>query len=433
VTLNENMRLKIEKMIYGGEGLARIPSDGGRSKAVFVPFVIPGEEAEVNLREEKRGFARAELVKVVTPSPERVEPGCEYFFQCGGCQYQHIDYKHQPKYKEQILRETLARTAKFEWKEEIAVHSAQEWGYRNRTRLHVRQGTSGFAAGYFRANTHQLLPVKHCPISSPQLNRAIACLWELGAASAVPASVKEIEFFADGDDHRLLLELYCIEPDATQLETFWTAWREKVPDAVGIAAFNLPTAQAPAPKQVWNSGELALGYQVAGSSYRVTAGSFFQVNRFLVAKMVEVATRDLSGAAALDLYAGAGLFTLPFAAVFESVTAVEIAPYSFADLQHNAPKNVECIRKTTEEFLSGKPRNLDAVIVDPPRAGLGEKAAADLAKWRAKNIVYVSCDPATLARDLKVLLLGGYRIDTIDLLDLFPQTFHLETVVKLFI
>ena len=209
------MQLQIEKLIYGGDGLARLPADEhGRGKTVFVPFVIPGEQVEASPVETRPGFVRAKLDKVLTASPERIEPGCPYFGRCGGCHYQHINYDAQLRYKAEILRETLRRTAKLELAQEIQVHPSEPWNYRNRTRMRVRH-TPQFALGYFRHNSHDVLPVESCPISSPLINQAIAAVWKLGRDGAVPQSVHGLQFFANHDDTKLLVEAY-VRPEAAR-------------------------------------------------------------------------------------------------------------------------------------------------------------------------------------------------------------------------
>jgi 23S rRNA (uracil1939-C5)-methyltransferase len=174
-------------------------------------------------------------------------------------------------------------------------------------------------------------------------------------------------------------------------------------------------------------------YHAVGADYRVSAGSFFQTNRFLIDRLVEIVVTNRTGRAGLDLYAGAGLFTQRLARNFDQVLAVESSPHSFADLERNVPANVKCIRATTEIFLAERASKLalDLVVLDPPRAGLGEKAAAALGRMSASYVTYVSCDPATLSRDLRVLLESGYRVEQAHLVDLFPQTYHMETVLHL--
>jgi 23S rRNA (uracil1939-C5)-methyltransferase len=174
-------------------------------------------------------------------------------------------------------------------------------------------------------------------------------------------------------------------------------------------------------------------YHAVGQQYRVSGGSFFQTNRHLVDTLAQVATADRGGQLALDLYAGVGLFTLPLAGKFDQVLAVESSHDSLADLRLNVPANVKCIHATTERFLIERGPKLapDLIVVDPPRAGLGEKTAAALGRMSASHVTYVSCDPATLSRDLRLLLESGFRVEQAHLVDMFPQTFHLETVLHL--
>ena len=417
------MNLTIEKMIYGGDGLARLPN----GKAAFVPLVLPGEEVSVTVVEEKAGFARARVNEIVKPSPNRVAPDCPYFGRCGGCHYQHADYATQLEIKRSVLRDTLRRTAKIDWQEEIVTHSAEPWHYRNRTRLKVRGG-SDFSAGYFRTGSHELLAVEQCPISSPLINRAIAELWQMGRERRVPGGIAEIEFFADHLDSNLLLEAYG-DLDSTSAQKFLEDLRAGISATRGAALF---VQGAGGIRQAASVGDAFLVYDAGGQSFRVSAGSFFQVNRYLTDALTKSVTADARGQIALDLYAGVGLFANHLAASFEQVIAVESAPTSVADLEANAAPNVSPARSSTEQFLqkSGKLK-ADLVVVDPPRAGLGDRTAKLLAVVGTPRIVYVSCDPATLARDLRTLLESGYRIEQVHLFDLFPQTFHLETMVRL--
>lgn len=438
---NGYLRLTIEKLIYGGDGLARTEPDAtGRRKAVFVPFVLEGEQINATVAEEKPGFIRARADKVLQPSPERAEPGCPYFERCGGCQYQHTNYSHQLEVKKAILAETIERIAKIKLPEPPHVHAAAPWNYRNRTRMKVRGGRR-FAIGYYRFNSHELLPVEQCPISSQLINHAIETLWKLGRSEAVPREVEEIEFFASHDDTSLLLELN-IDDHATQgissgVAQFVRALRSSLPAVAGVAVFrregqNLRHEMIPhALQDVFGAQELTC--HTAECKYRVSAGSFFQTNRFLTNEMVDVVTRDRTGDYALDLYSGVGLFTLPMSQNFREVASVEAAPYSYHDLRRNSPSNVTAYHASTEYFLSGAKdiAQFDYVVVDPPRGGMGETVAKKLAELGAPRITYVSCDPATLARDLKVLLAGGYVISTTHLIDLFPQTFHIESITEL--
>ncbi len=438
------MQLQIEKLVYGGDGLARLPANAkGRGKTVFLPFVIPGEKVEATLAETRPGFARAKINEMLVASPERVAPGCPYFGRCGGCQYEHIAYEAQLRYKSDILRESLRRTAKVELESEIQVHADEPWHYRNRTRMHVQHAPK-FQMGYHRHASHQLLPVERCPISSPLINDAIRTTWTLGNARTIPPSVHGIQFFANHDDQQLLVELY-VRPggSARECQPFAAALHELLSAIAGVVVFVSSPVEddsrqfAPLtsvrPEAGQAIGKESLRYRVADHELRVSAGSFFQTNRFLIEKLPQIAVGEHKGRAALDLYAGVGLFTLSLALRFDEVLAVEASPQSIADLRHNATANVKPIRATTEAFLTERGPKLapDIIIVDPPRAGLGEKTARALGRMSVPRVTYVSCDPATLARDLRVLLESGFRVEQAHLVDLFPQTAHMETVLHL--
>jgi len=303
------MKLSIEKMVYGGDGLAHLPpDDSGRGKTAFVPFVLPAEEIEAAPIDEKPSFIRARAEKILTPSPQRTEPPCPYFLRCGGCHYQHTSYEHQLQIKSQILRETLLRTAKIDWEGGIPIHSAAPLHYRNRTRMKVQHAP--FAIVYYRFNSHDLLPVEQCPISSPLIDRAIAAVWKVGKMGALADSIAEIELFANAQDDELLIEIYLatkgndslLEKSAAQ---FLKSMRSEAPALSGVAAF----FQGPTGKTFGYEGADSLQYSTSAAEFRVSAGSFFQVNRFLIDDLVKIATGGASGHLAWDLYAGVGLFS----------------------------------------------------------------------------------------------------------------------------
>ncbi len=439
------MLLNIEKLIYGGDGLARLPADDhGRGKAVFVPFVLAGEKIEAALTEEKPGFARAQAKEIVESSPHRIEPGCPYFARCGGCHYQHASYEHQLDIKKEILRELLRRIAKLELQCEIQVHPSPPWNYRNRSRLQVRTRPE-FDMGYFKFASHELLPVEECPISSPLINRGIAALWQAGRVGKAVEGIREVEFFANADDSRLFLEVLCA-PEARRAAV--RAWAEEfcaaMPEIAGLAAFREPQKGVQEPLVSVGASELT--YLTVGGAYRVSAGSFFQTNRFLTDELLNIVTGGRSGELALDLYAGVGLFSTGLACDFHHIVSVEMSQTAFGDLQYNLSANGKAVQATTEQYVAeledkgrtGKgsvlpqlPHKPDLVVVDPPRGGLGDRVARSLASVDAPRVTYVSCDPATLARDLVPLLAAGYRVEEVHLVDLFPQTYHIESVLQL--
>jgi 23S rRNA (uracil1939-C5)-methyltransferase len=482
------MLLTIEKLVYGGDGLARMtprPEAGPvrseeRGKAVFIPFVLEGEQVKATVLEQKAGFARARAERVVAASPLRSEPGCPYYYRCGGCHYQHTGYEHQLAIKTAILQENLQRLAKVDWQEDIAVHPSPPWNYRNRTRMQVSTGAE-FALAYYRHDTHDLLPVEQCPISSPLLNRAIAAVWKLGRASRLPAALREVEFFADADDASLLLMFHVAatpqserhattqrrfqlptsssgksktnreravpgpesssanrDPSEQEYAGLWDAIRAEIPGAAGVTVFAAMPRGAAArdPVLLGSFGSSQLTYHAGGESYEVSAGSFFQTNRHLADKLVNLVTADRKGALALDLYAGVGLFANVLAKTFRQVIAVEAGSASHRDLRRNAAKaheNVRSIHDTAEQYLERAARHAapELIVADPPRSGLGPKVAQLLGRIAPRRLTYVSCDPATLSRDLRVLIESGFRVEAVHLIDLFPQTFHIESIVQL--
>ncbi len=460
-------KVTIEKMIYGGDGLGRLrdavasakpalagsPDESGsrnaqareRGKAVFVPFVLEDEELEVEIVEQRPGFARGKAVSLLSTSPQRVEPGCPYFGRCGGCQYQHAGYQHQLAMKQHILRDALRRTAKVELAAELKVHASPPWNYRNRTRMKVTN-QSEFAIGYFEHGSHRLLPVEHCPISSPLINRALRALWQSSEFRALSGEIAEVQFFASHDDGALLLEIYANR--ATGVEAFrpvFEALQAGLPELRGLALFQAlfqstggdendesgALALERAAPQFLGEGELT--YVTSEGLFHAAAGAFFQTNRFLVDELLSIVLAGHQGRQALDLYAGVGLFSVPLSRRFERVTAVEIAPLSVQTLRANSGEKVKVVAAATEQFLRGfhASGKLDLVVVDPPRAGLGEKTARMLSRFKTAELIYVSCDPATLSRDLRVLVESGFHIEEAHLVDLFPQTFHIETVFRL--
>ena len=428
------MHLGIEKLIYGGEGLSRLAADEhGPGKSVFVPFVLEGEKVEATLTEQKPGFARARLESVLNPSSDRIQPACPYFQRCGGCHYQHTKYEHQLEIKSAILRETLKRTAKIELPCELQVHASPPWNYRNRTRLKIRT-TPDFALGYYKFRSHDLLPIEQCPISSPLINRSIGALWSRGRAGEIPDSVREIELFANDTDSQLFIEIYCAHGTTrADAEKICESVRQSLPGIEGVVGFEVSRpGQIDDPKKLAEAGENFLVYHLGSHNYAVSAGAFFQVNRFLVDDLVKAVTGGASGGLALDLYAGVGLFSTPLAEGFAQVIAVEASQTSHRDLRHNTPPEVKAVRATTAQFLAkGSGQCPDFVVADPPRDGLGENVVRSLVKLGAPRMTYVSCDPSTLARDLRTLVNSGYRIEEAHLLDLFPQTFHIESVFHL--
>jgi 23S rRNA (uracil1939-C5)-methyltransferase len=419
------MKLRIEKCVYGGAGLAR-----AEGKAIFVSFTLPGEVVEAHIAEDKNSYANAELDAILQSAEQRTAPPCEYFGPCGGCQYQHATYAQQIDLKQNILRETLERARLRSLPEIMPVH-AEPLAYRNRIRLHIQR--EPFALCYKKRASHENLPVHRCPIAAPLLEHVLKAVTAGG--DEFIRQFDEIEFFTNESESELLLSLWTGRPVknlSSVLKIFCEGIRQDIPALCGAAVFSTKYNRIPQ-ERIAEWGVQGLAYRAADFAYQVSTGSFFQVNRFLIDRLIELATADFSGGLVWDLYAGVGLFAQALGRRFDQVIAVEAAPYSWNDLRQNLSGNRhKAVCSDTLEFLrQQRTVSPELIVVDPPRTGLGTSVVSLLTKVRPKNIVYVSCDPATLSRDLRALVESGYHLRTMHMVDLFPQTFHLESVTVL--
>jgi 23S rRNA (uracil1939-C5)-methyltransferase len=359
---------------------------------VFVPFTLPGEQVRVELHHG----TNASLSEIVTAAPQRVQPACPVFSKCGGCNYQHAPYSFEQTAKAEILREQLRRVGKIDYTGEIRSVAGPELGYRNRIQLHLHNQQ----IGYLAAASHDLVSVSSCPIASPRLNEVIAQLRERMREPKFPHFVHSLELFTNESE----IQLNILETDRPVAQWFYKSF-----DSI-----------------------VGLDYPTDFGIFRVSPKSFFQVNRFLLNDLVRAAVGNEGGGSALDLYAGAGLFAIPLARKFKHVTSVESGSTATRDLEFNAARagtTLEAINARVEDYLANITSAPDFVLADPPRAGLGKTVVSQLNRLAPARLTIVSCDPATLARDLAGL--KGYKITELTMVDLFPRTYHLETVVEL--
>ncbi len=419
--------MRVGQAVYGG-GFEL--EDG-----TVAPFVLPGELVQV------AGGA----TEISELSAARAVPGCVHFGVCGGCAYQHARYEEQLQLKAGLLQGLFARLEM----PEAGIVSGPEWGYRNRVRLRVRRGTRGVEVGYSRRGTNEFLAVRMCPIAAPVLWRAVEALVRLRDEDAMCerwiGTVNEVEVFTTGDESRVQMQFFLGNSDVARQKDqsfaeFCGRLKGAIPELVGAGAGLDPELGRRARRQ-WDGegwGAEGLAYAAAGRTYWVSRGAFFQVNRFLVDKLVELVTAGRRGGLAWDLYAGVGLFSRALAEGFEQVVAVEGGEAAAEDLARAArakgAAGFTAVRAPIVEFLRAgvlQRERPELVVLDPPRAGLGVEGCELLSRIGAAEVVYVSCDPVTLARDLAVLLGAGYHAERVDLVDLFPQTFHMETVAVL--
>jgi 23S rRNA (uracil1939-C5)-methyltransferase len=408
--MKSTIDVKVTTLTYGGEALGRL-SDG---RAVFVPYAIPGEKVRIRLVEEKRSYARAELVEVLDPAPERTLPRCIHFGICGGCHYQHLPYEQQLAAKRMILTDQLTRIGKLEGlKVEPTVASPNEYAYRNHIEFHL---TPGGELGFHLAHSDQVFPVQECHLPEQLINQVWPQL-----DFETPLEIERVGLRCGvGEDVQLILESRDEDPPEFSLEDLDISAVHLGPNETTVLA-----------------GSDRVEIEVLGRSFQVSARSFFQVNTAMAEKMVAHVLEGIEQyrsptpqMTVLDVYCGVGLFSAFLAPKVGRLIGIESEPAAVEDFVTNLDEfdHVEVFEASAEEVLSSLSTPVDLALVDPPRAGLGREVLDGLVRLEPKLIVYVSCDPSTLARDMRRLVNAGYSIEQITPFDLFPQTYHIETV-----
>lgn len=405
--------IQLGKLAYGGDAMGRLP-DG---RAVFVPFGLSGERVRIRLTEEKKNFARGELLEVLQPSPDRIAPRCRHFGKCGGCHYQNLPYEKQLIAKAEILRDQLSRIGKIENPPVTQiVASPAEWNYRNHVQFHLTEaGELGFvAASAADEDAGPVLAIDECHLPEESINAAWPQLeFEPGA------DVSRVSMRADAEDDLMLL-LESDVPYAPELEI-----------ESGISVVHVFEDDT-----IVLAGNDYIFIDVRDRSFKVSGTSFFQVNTPMAEKMVEHLLSEMPVSASdtlLDLYCGVGLFSAFFASRAGRVIGVESSESACEDFVVNLDEfdNVELYEGAAEEILPAlvaQIANINYIIVDPPRAGLASRVVDAILALGPRVIAYVSCDPSTLARDAKRLIQGGYRLKQVTPFDLFPQTYHIESI-----
>jgi len=416
----------IEKGVYRGRGLGRV--DG---RVVFVPRAHPGDRVRARVTEVHAGWAEGDLVEVLAAAPARRASPCPYVPWCGGCSYQDLDYDAQLRGKESVLRESLGR-AGAPWEGPVAVHASPEIGWRMRASLHFSAGEKGLALGLRQEGTRRVVDVLECLQLSERMNRAARALRDaLAEKPALGPRLRGLDLLESPDGGTLLaaLETTLAPREGPPLVSL----AARVP---GLDGFGVATG----PRLQWLHGAPFVEASVLGVVLRARTRSFFQANRFLLEPLARTVV-DLVPAGdgrVVDLYAGVGLFALPLAARGErDVLAVEWSSSAADDARWAAHRNgldrvVRVVAGDVAKALAeAGPGTGERIVLDPPRTGAGPEVVALVADRAPAAIVYVSCDPPTLGRDLAALAARGYRPDVVHLFDLFPDTFHMETVVRL--
>ena len=383
-----SLEVEIERILPGGYGLAHAAGN-----TIFVALAAPGDRLRVRVDRQQGNVLFASIEEILVPSEDRIEPPCPYFGRCGGCDFQQLTYEKQLAAKAEIIRDCLQRIARLENVPEIFVTpSPHDWRYRMRAMWQIDQEQR--TIGYYERGSRRVCDVADCAVLVPELQQTL---------ERVRAT-----------------EWYEFPPGLKHLDV--VSGENGVSLAPAFAEFETP--------------ELVL--KIGAEVYSYNAEAFFQINAGLLPALLEFALRDVSGEAALDLYCGVGLFTLPLARRFKQVIGVESNPiasrFARRNLQQSQLENARVVNAGVADWIrssAARATALEFVLLDPPRAGAESVVIKQMIEFRARRICYVSCDPATLARDLRKLIAGGYMIESLAAFDLFPQTHHVETVVRL--
>lgn len=424
------LEVSIERILPGGLGLAH--ADG---RTVMVALSATGDRLRVRIDRLKGNVAFASIVEVIEPSPQRVEPPCPYFGRCGGCDFQQLNNQAQLDAKVEIIRDCLRRIGGIENVPNFTITPApNEWHYRARAQWQYDSVRKRL--GYFEANSHRVCDVAECAVLVPELQAELERLRRQMTEARLPDDARYFRAIA-GDEEVAVVD----DKGGFAANVGSSTMSDK-------AAFSMP----------------AIARSIQGQSYRLNAQSFFQTNIDLLPQLIDAALSDANGARAIELYCGVGLFTVPLARRFESVVAVEddAAATEFArgNLARAGLANAEVVNQDVAHWLDlecdsriptrrehhvgslaensihgavevGALQEVDFLLLDPPRTGAESRVISGIMKLKPQRICYVSCDPATLARDVKKLIAGGYSLASMQAFDMFPQTHHVETVTHL--
>jgi 23S rRNA (uracil1939-C5)-methyltransferase len=421
------MEVTIERILPGGLGLAH-----AEGKTVMVALAAPGDRLRVRIDREKGTVCFASIVEIIEPSPHRLAPLCPYFGRCGGCDFQQMTYAAQLEAKVEIIKDCLRRIAKIDNPPEVQITPApNEWHYRSRAQW--QYDSEQKRLGYYESGSRRVCDVAECAVLVPELENELEKLRREIAEGSMPGDVRYFRAVV-GDDGV----------------------------AVSSGVSSLTVSQAPDIRRSIN-----------GESYTLSAESFFQTNEDLLPQLIDAVLAGVSGDVAIELYSGVGLFTLPLARRFKRVIAVEdnreAAEFARRNLAQASLGKTQVVTADVAKWLevecggrvpikSGRRRRfgsksqqadsspagsqiqnpvdagalqIDFLLLDPPRTGAESRVIDGILQLAPKRICYVSCDPATLARDLRKIIAGGYSLDSLAAFDMFPQTHHVETVAHL--
>ncbi len=427
----ESDQVTVERMIPGGKGIAFL-----EKKAVFLPLVVPGDRIRIRQAADRGSYLEVLDSELVQASPDRQQPPCPYFGRCGGCDFQQMNPRRQLDSKAEILTDALHHVGRIRGAESrIVLNPSPVTVYRNRLQLRVLSRNGRVSWGFFERASHRVVEIDRCRIATDALWAILPDLQSFLECSPMTlACLTEVEIF-QGDEQESLIDLK-LKPGAAKLSLFkedllagrfdWGSRRV----SLYLSRSQKRTLRVLGPGFVHKT--------VGEWKFRVSRGSFFQVNDFMLEVLSQRAIQGPGGSRALDLFCGVGFFTLPLATKFDLVWAVDQNAAAILDIESNARanrcRNCRIFHRDLDTFLRDRRRDLeelDLVLLDPPRSGIPKTTVGRVADLKAPRVVYVSCDPSTLARDLAIFLGRGYAVESLEIVDLFPQSHHLETIARL--
>lgn len=415
------MECKIDGLSHSGEGVARI-----EGKATFVPFTIPGETVDIEIVDEKKSFQRGKLVRILNLSADRVEPPCPHYFSCGGCSYQHVKYSRQLELKRQVVQETLKRIGGIEIGVNPVLGMEDPWHYRNKVEWHALRKAGRFVMGYYINDSRILMDIGNCLLISQEMQEYSSFIKEHAEELRIPDNCEII--VRQSSASRDLMLIF----GGTGASGINFAKMLNFREVASIYSIDEGISQL-------HYGDQTLPENLAGIEYQVSPLSFFQVNIEQTGRMLEVIkeyARLEAGNTVLDAYCGTGSIALNLARSARLVVGIEAFKSAVKDAKRNAFNNhiTNCkfIKGTCEDIVPGLEEHFNVVVLDPPRAGCKDKLIEAIIKKQPERIVYVSCNPATLARDLAEMTKAKYLVQAVQPVDMFPQTSHVETMVLLY-
>ncbi|MGB4098891.1 MAG: class I SAM-dependent RNA methyltransferase [bacterium] len=424
VQVGDIIDITIEKLAFGGEAIGRY-----KNYPVFVTGAVPGDTVRVRLTKVAQDMCRAEIIEFTAKSSNRIPAECPRFGVCGGCHLQCLVYTAQLKAKEDMMADVLSRIGGIDIAIRNVVGSPEKVAYRIRTRLHVDVINNKIITGYYAGQSHDLVPIDHCPLLTKPLNNIIAVLPELLPLPGTAPIPEEIQLQMSMDGGNVVM--YLIGKDLYGVETIFEKSKK----------LGLPITGVIQEKNGERAGDATLTHRVGKYQFRVTADVFFQANHYLHKKLIDQVLQLSSPSAndtILDLYCGCGFFSLPLAPFAQSLIGMDNNPSAIEDAIFNAEQanvsNVKFFVADDKGFFnhpSIKQSMFSLVIVDPPRQGLSSETIKGIIALKPEKLMYISCDPATLARDLRILAESDFRVRVIQPMDMFPQTYHLENLVFL--